>query len=67
MADDLDKARESMLSDHDVQRIAEELERRLTQRFYLNIGKGFWALAWKGIMLMALAIAAYGAFKGLPK
>ena len=55
------------LSDEDVRKIAEELESRLVNRFFINLGQGFWALAWKGIVLILLAVAAYGAFKGFSK
>ncbi len=55
------------LSDEDVRKIAEELEGRLVNRFFINLGQGFWALAWKGIVLILLAVAAYGAFKGFSK
>lgn len=55
------------LSDEDVKKIAEELEGRLVNRFFINLGQGFWALAWKGIMLILLAVATYGAFKGFSK
>lgn len=55
------------LSDEDVRKIAEELEGKLVNRFFINLGQGFWALAWKGIVLILLAVAAYGAFKGFSK
>jgi hypothetical protein len=53
------------LTDDDVKAIAAEVEERLTQRFFLNVGKGFWALTWKGLIALALAVAAYGAYKGV--
>lgn len=51
------------LSEEEIKMIAAELETRLVSRFYLNVGKGFWALAWKGVILAMLALAAYGVLK----
>ena len=50
------------LTDEEIKKIAAELESRLVSRFYLNVGKGFWALVWRGIIMLALALAVYGAF-----
>lgn len=57
-----DERRRQILSDTDVERITSELEKRLLSRFYLNVGKGIWGLAWKAILLLLLVLAAYGAF-----
>lgn len=51
------------LSDDDIKRIASELESRLVNRFFWHLGKGFWAIVWRGVLLIAIAIATYGAFK----
>lgn len=51
------------LSDDDVNRIALALESQITKRFYMNLGKGLWAMVWKGIILFLLAMAAYGHYK----
>ena len=51
------------LSEEEIKAIAAELESRLVSRFYLNVGKGFWTLVWRGIMLALLALAVYGAAK----
>lgn len=53
---------ERQLTDADASMIAEKLERRLLSRFYTNLGMGFWAIIWRGIIVLLLAIAAYGAF-----
>lgn len=52
------------LSDEDVQAIADALEARMVSRFYLNLGQGVWAVAWKAIVVGIIVIACYGAFKG---
>lgn len=48
------------LSDDDVERLACALETKILKRFYLNIGKGLFGLAWKGFLLLLLVLAAYG-------
>lgn len=51
------------LTDEDVQALADELEKRMVNRLYLNIGKGLWSIAWKGFILFLLWLAAKGAWK----
>jgi hypothetical protein len=53
-----------LLTDADVEAIAAALESRLEDRFYNNLGKGLWGLAWKFIIAVLMIIAAYGAAKG---
>ena len=55
---------DGQLSDGDVKAIVDELECRLTKRFYFNIGQGIWALAWRAIIVMIVALSAYGALRG---
>ena len=56
---------ERSLTDADVKAIADALEHRLTSKFYNDLGKGVWGLAWKALVLLVLALAAYGAGKGV--
>lgn len=51
------------LSDGDVKAIVDALEVRLTDKFYRDLGKGLWGLAFKGIVAAILFIAAYGGIK----
>lgn len=60
-----DERRSRALTDDDVQALANELEQRLAARFYGNLGRGLWGLAWKGIVVIIIGISAYGAAKGL--
>lgn len=53
-----------LLTDADADAVAAALEARLAKRFYLNLGKGVWALAWKGLIALLVLVAAYGAVKG---
>lgn len=53
------------LSDDDIDRIVEALDRRITQRFYSDLGKGVWGLVWKAIVIAVVAVAAYGSIKGI--
>jgi len=55
------------LTDGDVKAIVDELERRATQRFQLNIGKGVLSLVWKSLFYLILWLAAYGAAGGFRK
>lgn len=59
---------ERTLSDEDVKAIVDSLEERLTDKFYLDVGKGVWGFAWKVIIGLILFVAAYGAVKsgGIP-
>lgn len=52
------------LTDDDVKALADELENRLADRFYGNLGRGLWALAWKAVIGAMLGIIAYGSLKG---
>ncbi len=68
MADETPE-RHRLLTDEDIDAIADVLEARLVQRFYSNLGQGVWGLAKKGAIMALLALAAYGAFTeiGPPK
>lgn len=54
------------LSDEDIQAICDELEGRIVKRFYLNLGKGVWGMAWRVILAGAILLAGYGALKDWP-
>lgn len=45
----------------------EALVKSLRNNFFQNLGKGLVDLAWKGIVLAAVALSVYGASKGLSK
>lgn len=51
------------LTDADVEAIVSTLQVRVVKRFYTDLGRGVWGLAWRGIVLGLVAIAAYGAWK----
>jgi hypothetical protein len=53
------------LSDADVDAIAAALESRFVERFYGNVGRGVWGLAWRAIVVTIAAIAIYGSVKGM--
>ncbi len=56
---------ERNLTDDDVKALADELEKRLENLVYSNLGRGLLSLAWKGIVVAVLGIAAYGGIKGI--
>lgn len=53
------------LSNDDVEAIAEAIQEKMWEEFYTNLGRGIWALAWRGFVMVLIAIAAYGAVKGV--
>jgi len=57
--------RERALTEEDIRALADEIEIRIVTRFYGHLGRGFWGLAWKGILVAMLTLAAYGAIKGI--
>ena len=59
-----EERRERALTDEDIDALAEALERTLSDRFYHNLGRGFWGLIWRGMILAGMALAAYGYEKG---
>jgi hypothetical protein len=55
---------ERNLTDSDVQAIVDQMEKRMTERFYGDLGRGIWGVAWKAIIIALISIAAYGSLKG---
>jgi hypothetical protein len=53
------------LTDADAEAIAQALQVRLKNEFYQDVGKGVWGIAWKVIVAMIVAIAAYGASQSI--
>jgi hypothetical protein len=46
-----------------VRAIVDALEVRLTDKFYKDVGKGFWGFVWKGVVTGMMFLAAFGAMK----
>ena len=53
------------LTGADGEAIATALERKIISNFYSDLGKGVWGIAWKILVGAILAVAAYGAVKGI--
>ncbi len=53
------------LTDADVAAITDALEKRMTERFYNDIGRGVWSMVWKAVVVALVGIAAYGSMKGM--
>lgn len=53
------------LTDEDVQAVVDELEKRVVERFFSNVGKGVWNLVWRVLVVAMIGLAAYGASKGM--
>jgi len=52
------------LTEDDVNAVVDELERRIVERFFSNVGKGVWQLLWRALVALMVLLAAYGAIKG---
>lgn len=48
------------LTEADVQAIAVALEKRLENKFYRDLGRGFWGLVWKVAIGFLVFVAAQG-------
>lgn len=55
------------LTEADVRAIAEQIEKGITQKFQLNVGRGVLAVVWKVILYTLIGLAAYGAGGGFKK
>jgi len=53
------------LTDADVEAIADVLEKRLTEKFYADLGRGVWAYVRKAFIIAVLAVVAAGAYHGV--
>jgi len=53
------------LTEADVAAIVDALEDRLTKKFYSDVGKGVWDMVWKTVIVGVVAVAAYGASRGI--
>ncbi|MCG2585522.1 hypothetical protein [Massilia sp. TS11] len=53
------------LTDADVKAIADEMETRMVNRFYNDLGRGVWGMVWKAIIVALIGLAALGSVKGI--
>ena len=53
------------LTEQDVNAVVDELERRMVDRFFSNVGKGVWNLVWRALVVIMVVLAAYGAARGV--
>lgn len=63
MGEDQQKSAPRNLTDGDAEAIATALREKVIAEFYADLGKGVWALVWRGLLIGAIAIAAFGAAK----
>lgn len=49
------------LNEHEIDAIVDKVCDKLEKKLYLNIGKGLLGIAWKGIIVLLIAVAGYGA------
>ena len=55
---------ERNLTDDDVRAVVDQIEERMVERFYGDLGRGVWGIAWKAIVMGLVALATYGSVKG---
>lgn len=60
----MDECEKRNLTEQDVQAIVDELESRLEKRFFLNLGRGVWSIAWKVAITGVIILSAIGSLKG---
>lgn len=48
------------LSEEEIEAIAKEVATQIKQDLYVNVGSGLISLAWKGVILLLIALAFYG-------
>jgi hypothetical protein len=53
------------LTEEEIEAIARQVATQLQQDLYINVGSGLISLAWKGLILVLLVLATYGATKHL--
>jgi hypothetical protein len=53
------------ITDDDAKAIARALRVEMLQQFYSDLGRGVWAIVWRVTIITLVAIAAYGANKGV--
>lgn len=56
--------RERVLSDADIEAIADLVLEKLENKVYQDFGKGVWSIVSKVLLTLLLALAAYGAVTG---
>lgn len=49
------------LNEEDIELIVDKVCEKLERKLYLNIGSGVFGLLWKGILVILIGVAAYGA------
>lgn len=59
----MNERRTRTLTDADVEALTEALREKVVSEFYRDLGRGIWSLVWRGLLIAAIAIAAFGAGK----
>lgn len=62
MNDDPMIERHRTLTDEDIEAIVNAAQTRLVREVYQAMGRGLFGAAWKMLLTLALALAAYGGF-----
>lgn len=49
------------MTDDEIEKVAKKVSEQLRQELYSNVGEGIISLVWRGLLLLIIGIAAYGA------
>lgn len=49
------------LTEEEIDMIVDKVCSKLEAKLYLNVGQGIFGLIWKGVVVLLIAIAGYGA------
>lgn len=55
--------RKRLLTDEDTVALAAEIRKQMKDSFFNDLGRGFWAVVWRGLIIAAIAIATIDAGK----
>lgn len=57
----MDEKQELKLSEEDINKIIDRMGDKLIERIYTNVGEGILSFVFKGIIIVIIGVAAYGA------
>lgn len=63
MPDNKEERRQRTLTQQDIEILATEIRKQMVSQFYSDLGHGVWGFVWKGLIVLGMGIAVYGAGK----
>jgi hypothetical protein len=59
--------RKRLLTDEDTVVLATEIRKQMKETFFNDLGRGFWAVVWRGLIIAAIALATIDAGEKMTK